>query len=191
MNLRRIPNSSLIDWEKLDNLPDNINSELDLKQNTSEKWQANWYASLDWSWKVPTSQLPPSIAWWDMLKSENLSWLANYATARTNLWLNTTANQTDSTDKRFMTDAQVTNLNNQSWVNTGNQTMSNGTPITATQWQKVCTAPTYVIWNNKLEVYLNWILQEITQDYTETSTTSITFVTWLLAWDRVTYKLLS
>lgn len=94
-------------------------------------------------------------------------------------------------DYQHLTTAQVTNLNNQSWVNTGNQTMSNGTPITATQWQTVCTAPTYVIWSAKLEVYLNWILQEITQDYTETSTTSITFVTWLLAWDRVTYKLLS
>ena len=69
--------------------------------------------------------------------------------------------------------------------------MSNGTPITATQWQTVCIAPTYVIWSAKLEVYLKWLLQEITQDYNETSTTSITFVTWLLAWDRVTYKLLS
>ena len=90
-----------------------------------------------------------------------------------------------------LTTAQVNNLNNQSWVNTGNQTMSNGTPVTATQWQTVFVAPIYVIWNNKLEVYLNWLLQEITQDYNETSTTSITFVTWLLAWDRVTYKLLS
>lgn len=50
---------------------------------------------------------------WDMLKSENLSWLANYATARTNLWLDTTANQTDSTDKRFMTDAQENKLD---WI---------------------------------------------------------------------------
>ena len=63
--------------------------------------------------------------------------------------------------------------------------------ITATSWQTVFTVPTYVIWNNKLEVYLNWLLQEITQDYTETSTTSITFVSWLFAWDRVTYRLLS
>ena len=63
--------------------------------------------------------------------------------------------------------------------------------ITATAWQTVVIVWTYVIWNNKLQVYLNWLLQEITQDYNETSTTSITFVTWLLAWDRVIYKLLS
>lgn len=31
MNLRRIPNDSLIDWEKLDNLPADVNAELDLK----------------------------------------------------------------------------------------------------------------------------------------------------------------
>ena len=42
---------------------------LNAKQNTSEKWQANWYASLDWSWKVPTSQLPWWGGGWDMLSS--------------------------------------------------------------------------------------------------------------------------
>ena len=45
-----------------------------------------------------------------MLKTENLSGLADYPTARTNLGLNTTANQTDSTNKRFMTDAQEAKL---------------------------------------------------------------------------------
>lgn len=40
----------------------------------------------------------------------NLSDLNNAATARTNLGLDTTANQTDSTDKRFMSDAQETKL---------------------------------------------------------------------------------
>lgn len=62
--------------------------------------------------------------WWDMLKSENLSWLSNYATARTNLWLNTTANQTDSTNKRFMTDAQESKLDAISWTNTWDQDLS-------------------------------------------------------------------
>lgn len=46
----------------------------------------------------------------DMLAANNLSDVTNVATARTNLGLNTTANQTDSTDKRFMTDAQEAKL---------------------------------------------------------------------------------
>lgn len=46
----------------------------------------------------------------DMLSTNNLSDVANVATARTNLGLDTTANQTDSTDKRFMSDAQESKL---------------------------------------------------------------------------------
>lgn len=46
----------------------------------------------------------------DMLAANNLSDVTNVATARTNLGLNTTANQTDSTDKRFMSDAQEAKL---------------------------------------------------------------------------------
>lgn len=34
---------------------------LDLKQDLSEKWQAWWYASLDWGGKVPASQLPSYV----------------------------------------------------------------------------------------------------------------------------------
>ena len=49
----------------------------------------------------------------------NLSDLNNAGTARTNLGLNTTANQTDSTNKRFITDAQQTVLSNTSGTNTG------------------------------------------------------------------------
>ena len=46
----------------------------------------------------------------DMLAANNLSDVTNVSTARTNLGLNTTANQTDSTDKRFMSDAQEAKL---------------------------------------------------------------------------------
>ena len=124
-------------------------------------YQFNVQDWLDWTWSITDHNNLTNIQWWAV-------------------W-----------DYQHLTTAQVTNLNNQSWTNTWDQTMSNWTTVVATNWQTVCTTPTYVIWNNKLEVYLNWLLQEITQDYTETSTTSITFVSWLLAWDRVTYKLLS
>ena len=45
-----------------------------------------------------------------LLKGNNLSDLLDAALARTNIGLATTVNQTDSTDKRFMTDAQETKL---------------------------------------------------------------------------------
>lgn len=65
---RTIENWRLIDWEKIDNLPDDTQSELDSKQDLSEKWQPDGYASLDWTWKVPIAQIP-DISWtWDMKK---------------------------------------------------------------------------------------------------------------------------
>ena len=54
----------------------------------------------------------------------NLSDLNNVSTARTNLGLNTTANQTDSVDKRFVTDAEKTKLSNTSGTNTGDNAVN-------------------------------------------------------------------
>lgn len=42
---------------------------LDSKQDSSEKWAADWYAELDWTGKVPLSQIPATIGTWDMLSS--------------------------------------------------------------------------------------------------------------------------
>lgn len=55
----------------------------------------------------------------DLLAANNLSDLQNVATARTNMGLNTNANQSDSLNKRFVTDAQLTVLGNTSGSNTG------------------------------------------------------------------------
>jgi len=107
----------------------------------------------DWSWA------------WDMLKSENLSWLANYATARTNLWLDTTVNQTDSTDKRFMTDAQKNKLDAITWTNTWDNatnsqyswlatskqdTLVNQTNIKSINWQSL-------LWAWDIEITSWWL----------------------------------
>lgn len=54
----------------------------------------------------------------DMLASNNLSEVTP-ATARTNLGLSTTANQSDSSNKRFVTDAQLTVIGNTSGTNSG------------------------------------------------------------------------
>lgn len=64
----------------------------------------------------------------DLLSTNNLSDVANAATARTNLGIATTANQTDSANKRFVTDAQLTVIGNTSGTNTGDQTL----PVKAT-----------------------------------------------------------
>ena len=96
MTKRTVENDRLVDWLKIDNLPDNTNQEildinnsisnidntsdlnkpvstetqnaLDTKQDTSEKGVANWYAGLDWAGKVPSSQLPDA-GLWDMTKT--------------------------------------------------------------------------------------------------------------------------
>ena len=93
-------------------------------------------------------------------------------------------------DYYHLTQADITRLANTNWTNTWDQTISTWT-ITATWWQTVVTVWTYVIWNNKLQIFVNWLEQLLTTDYTETSTTSITFTSWLTAWDIVKYTLLS
>lgn len=55
----------------------------------------------------------------DMLKANNLSDVLSTTTSRTNLGLDTTANQSDSSNKRFVTDAQLTVIGNTSGTNTG------------------------------------------------------------------------
>ena len=92
---RTIANSRLVDWEKLDNAPSDINAELALKVDkitwkwlstedyttaeqskvaiaeiTTNKWVINWYAWLDSAWKVPAAQLPSYVD--DVLEFDTL-----------------------------------------------------------------------------------------------------------------------
>jgi len=61
MGLRTISNSRLVEWEKLDNAPADINTSLAWKEDTTNKWIVWWYASLDWTGKVPAAQLPSYV----------------------------------------------------------------------------------------------------------------------------------
>jgi hypothetical protein len=94
----------------------------------------------------------------DMLSSNNLSDVANASTARTNLGLNTTANQTDSTDKRFMSDAQESKLDAISGTNTGDETTATiktklGTASTSTDGY--LTSTDWTTFNNKQSALTN------------------------------------
>jgi hypothetical protein len=74
-----------------------------------------------------------------LLKGNNLSDLLDASTSRTNIGLATTANQTDSTDKRFMTDAQETILDNTSNSNSGDNA-ANSSSATSAQGATADTA---------------------------------------------------
>ena len=60
--------------------------------------------------------------------------------------------------------------------------------ITATSWQTVFTVPTYV--TNRINIYVNWLLQTKTIDYNEINSTTITMTTWLVALDEFKYIIL-
>lgn len=60
--------------------------------------------------------------------------------------------------------------------------------ITATASQTAFTVNTYT--TNRIQVYVNWLLQTKTTDYTETNSTTITMVTGLTAWDEFKYIIL-
>lgn len=75
-------------WDtSLEKIEANFQALNDDKQETSEKGQANWYASLDSAGKVPTTQIPTWVGLWDMISGNNLSDVENVSTARDNLWV--------------------------------------------------------------------------------------------------------
>ena len=104
-----------------------------------------------------------------------------------------TAPTTDSSGGALVAGAQYFNTtDNNMYVYSGSvwkiTTSTAGKTISsilATANQTVVTTPSYVVGNNSLEVYVNGIRMTIPADYSETSTTSITFVKALKANDEV------
>ena len=125
----------------------------------------------------------------DMLSTNNLSDVANVATARTNLGLNTTANQTDSADKRFVSDAQETKLDAISGTNTGDETAARiATIITGagaeipldadefTFYKVVGTLLKKVTWANikaTLKTYFDGLYSVLAHTHTESQITDL------------------
>ena len=132
---------------------------------------SNWQVLTATSSTTATWQTPSS--WW-VTDHNSLTWIQGWA-----IW-----------DYQHLTTAQVTKLNNQSWTNTWDQTI-NTWIITATAGQTVVTVWTHIVNSSKLTILVNWLEQTLWTDYTDTSTTSITFTSWLIVNDEVKYKILS
>ena len=108
----------------------------------------------------------------DMLSTNNLSDVANVATARTNLGLDTTANQSDSTDKRFMSDAQEAKLDAITGTNTGDQTSIVGISGTKAQFDTACSDGNFVYTGDAIPA------ANITQDASNRFVTDTEKTTW-------------
>ncbi len=115
---RTIDNSRLIDWEKLDNLPADVQAELDLKV---DKIAWKWLSTNDYT-TAEKSKLA-GIETWAEVNQTNSEIKTQYeANANTNAF----------------TDAEKTNLWNQSWTNTWDITVTDTTEIDLTlTWQDI------------------------------------------------------
>lgn len=74
------------------------------------------------------------------------------------------------------------------WDTSNFATVNTPVVITAAPGQTVFTVNSYT--TNRIQVYVNWLLQTKTTDYTETNSTTITMVTGLTAWDEFKYIIL-
>jgi len=112
----------------------------------------------------PTTATWKTLAWaWDMLKSENLSWLANYATARINLglWSAATSATTDFapalwTDDNYVTDAEKVILSNTSWTNSWDNATNSQYSWLATSKQDVLVSWTNIKTINWTSILWSW-----------------------------------
>jgi len=102
----------------------------------------------------------------------NLSDLNDASTARVNIGLSTTANQTDSINKRFVTDSNLTTIGNTSGTNTGNQTSIVGITGTKAEFDTAVTGGDFVFVGDAVLNPEGWsvIVKSANQDITNSAT---------------------
>jgi len=129
---------------------------------SSTDWWNTWSSAMKFIWE--------DWVWaWDMLKSENLSWLVDYAIARTNLWLWNVDNTSDTnkpistltqtaldgkanslwTDDNYVTDNEKIKLSNLSWTNSWDNATNS-----QYSWLAISKQDTLVSWTNIKTI--NW-----------------------------------
>ena len=107
----------------------------------------------------------------DLLAANNLSDVQSASTARTNLGVSTTANISNSTNKNFVTDAQLSVIGNTSGTNTGDQTSVSGNAGTATTLQTTRNIDG-IAFNGSADILTTqWI--RLSSTYTLTSQTAL------------------
>ena len=171
---------------------------LNAKQNTSEKWQANWYASLDWSWKVPTSQLPWWMGNWDVVwpNSSTNNAIARYSWTTWKLIKNSGA----TIDNLW--NISATNL---SWTNTWDETKATieskliwDISSHTHDWRYYTETETDTLLSNKVDkattLTINWITYDLSADRSWTITAGASF-NWIngqslsFPWEIVPWKI--
>lgn len=111
---------------------DDTDTKLSAKQNTSEKGAISGYCPLDASQYVPLANINPSLS---AVTSVN---------TKTGAVVLSTADISDSSNKRYVTNAGLVVLANTSGTNTGDQTNISGNSATTTSANGLTTATTTV-----------------------------------------------
>ena len=169
------------------------------KQDTLVSWTniktVNW-TSLLWSWNISISWW--GGGWWDMLKSENLSWLANYTTARSNLWLWNVDNTSDinkpiSTATQTALDWKVDENTAITWATKTKITYDSKWLVTA--WADLIESDIPTLSQSKItnlttnlgnKQPLATVLTNTTASYTTTIDTRLANTSWTNTWDNAT-----
>lgn len=153
-------------------------------QLTSEKWQPNWYASLDWGGKVPASQLPSYVD--DVLEFPNLAWFpavwetgkiyVDIATNKTYRWTGSAyievspSSISQSTANGWI----ITDSGGWTAVVSWYASTAPTTPFTGMKWTDTSTTPsTQKVWNGTA-----WILDDSTASITANNDLWISW--WIL-----------
>lgn len=136
--------------------------------------------------------------WWDMLKSENLSWLANYTTARSNLWLWNVDNTSDinkpiSTATQTALDWKVDENTTITWATKTKITYDSKWLVTA--WADLIESDIPTLSQSKItnlttdlgnKQPLATVLTNTTASYTTTIDTRLANTSWTNTWDNAT-----